>query len=234
MRIIVLFLGICLSSFAQTPDQILVFTKTGGFRHKSIDVGVNALKQLGSENNFEITHTEDSKIFNTLQLQQFKVVVFLNTTGDILNSEQEQAFKTFINNGGSFVGIHAASDTEFDWPWYGKLVGAYFLSHPEQSEATIVKTEVSHPAINHLSATWTHYDEWYNFKSISEDIQELLMLDESSYNGGENGAYHPIAWYQEYDGGRSFYTGLGHTVASYSDPAFKEHILGGILYCLNR
>ncbi|MCH4552037.1 ThuA domain-containing protein [Aestuariibaculum lutulentum] len=222
----VLFAGFVNPVVAQKESNVLVFAKTAGFRHKSIEIGV--------ENQFTITQTEDAEQFNYKILKRYDLVIFLNTTGDVLNSEQELAFEKYIAKGGSFMGIHAATDTEFEWPWFNKLVGAYFLDHPEQSKATIKRIIRSHPSTSHLPDKWEHYDEWYNFKSINKSINVLLMLDETTYEGGKNGAFHPIAWYHKFDGGRSFYTGLGHTVASYKEPEFRKHLLGGIFYCLNR
>ncbi|MEN3323889.1 ThuA domain-containing protein [Mariniflexile soesokkakense] len=216
------------------PEKVLIFTKTSGFRHKSIETGVKTIEELSKNNNFEMTHTEDATMFTAENLKQYQLVIFLNTTGDVLNAEEEKAFEAFIRNGGSFMGVHSATDTEYDWAWYGKLVGAYFLSHPKQSGATITRINSTHTSTKHLQEKWVHYDEWYNFKSINQDINVLLNLDESTYEGGKNGDFHPIAWYHEFDGGRSFYTGLGHTNESYEVPEFKQHLLGGILYCLKR
>ncbi|CDF81133.1 cytochrome c551/c552 [Formosa agariphila KMM 3901] len=233
MKLLIVLLFSCGSVVAQNIDQVLVFSKTEGFRHKSIEVGVKTLTALGTEHGFAITHTENSEVFNSENLLRYKLVIFLNTTGNVLNEKQQDAFKAFINNGGSFLGVHSATDTEYDWPWYGKLVGAYFISHPEQSQANLKIVNTNHEATQHLDANWKHFDEWYNFKNISDAINPLIMLDETSYAGGENGDYHPIAWCQEFDGGRSFYTGLGHTIEAYSDPNFRMHLLGGIRYCLD-
>lgn len=235
MKWLLPFLFVVFNGWAQQHvDRVLVFTKTEGFRHTSIEVGVQTFKALGEEHGFNIFHTENAAQFTDENLKQFKVVVFLNTTGNVLNSSQEEALQGYVNQGGSFMGVHAATDTEFDWPWYGKLVGAYFENHPKPAEAILKKTPYAHQATAHLEAEWEHFDEWYNFKSISNDIQVLLFLDESSYSGGENGRHHPIAWCQEFDGGRMFYTGLGHTVEAYNDTNVKQHLLGGILYCLRR
>ena len=230
---ILIFAGFISTSFINTK-KVLVFTKTEGFRHESIETGVEAIKNIGKENQFEVFHTEDASIFTKSSLAEFDLVIFLNTTGNILNEEQQSVFEEFIKNGGSFMGIHSASDTEYDWPWYGKLVGAYFLSHPAQAEAKVIQKNDSHESTKHLPKVWTRFDEWYNYKNISPEINVLLELDETSYTGGENGSYHPIAWYQEYDGGRMFYTGGGHTISAYSEPHFKKHLLGGINYCLKR
>ncbi|MCK5443280.1 MAG: ThuA domain-containing protein [Maribacter sp.] len=215
-------------------DKILVFTKTNGYRHKSIEKGVATLKELGATYNFDITQTEDSLAFNSANLSNYKLVVFLSTTMDVLGKAQEKAFKSYINKGGSFMGIHAATDTEYEWPWYGELVGAYFLSHPKQQEAKIDVVDNKHSSTAHLNDTWMHFDEWYNYKNINPNIKVLMKLDESSYEGGKNGDDHPIAWYHEFDGGRAFYTGLGHTNESYDDPDFRKHLIGGIGYCLGR
>ncbi|MCF1194005.1 ThuA domain-containing protein [Mangrovimonas futianensis] len=232
MGFLFLMFGLLLS--CSKNDRVLVFSKTVGFRHESIETGAQAIKQLGKENKFEVVHTEDSKIFSPDTLKDFDLVIFLNTTGDVLNSEQEICLKNFINKGGAFMGIHSAADTEYDWPWYGDLVGAYFLNHPEQSEAKIRVVEPSHQACQHLSKEWVRFDEWYNYKRIKNDIQVIMELDESSYIGGENGTHHPIAWYQEFDGGRSFYTGCGHTKETYLEKEFLGHLLGGIQYCLKK
>ncbi|QBA65486.1 ThuA domain-containing protein [Muriicola soli] len=214
--------------------KILVFTKTQGYRHQAIEKGVSTLQDLSKTNSFTIIQTENSEDFNRENLKKYTLVIFLSTTLDVLNELQQQTFTEYINQGGNFMGVHAASDTEYDWPWYGNLVGAYFKSHPEQQQATIEVVDRSHLSTKHLNETWIHFDEWYNFKSINPDINVLMQVDESSYTGGENGERHPIAWYHEYEGGRSFYTGLGHTEEAYDDPDFQQHLLGGIFYCLGR
>lgn len=215
-------------------DLVLVFTKTNGYRHKSIEKGVATIKALGLQNKFVVSHTEDSLAFNDDNLKKYDLVIFLSTTQDVLGSAQEDAFEKYIQGGGSFLGVHAAADTEYEWPWYNKLVGAYFKSHPKQQEAKIDVMDKSHPATAHLDNVWMHFDEWYNYKSINPDLNVLMKLDEDSYEGGENGDNHPIAWYHEFDGGRAFYTGLGHTDEAYDDPKFKKHLMGGIAYCLGR
>lgn len=234
MKNVIIILAIFFLNPVSQNDKVLVFTKTAGYRHESIEKGVSAIKKLGKRNKFNVTHTEDASIFTEENLSQYKLVIFLNTTGDILTDNQQKNFESFIKNGGSFMGIHSAADTEYDWPWYGKLVGAYFLDHPDQSNAEIVKINNTHQSCEHLPERWVRFDEWYNYKNISPDINVLLELDETTYIGGKNCEHHPIAWYHEYDGGRSFYTGIGHTTESYSESDFKKHLLGGILYCLNR
>lgn len=217
----------------QESPSILIFTKTEGFRHQSIPTGVETVKEIASENDISTFHTEDATYFQPDSLSKYDLVLFLNTTGDILNEDQQDAFEQFIEGGGGFVGIHAASDTEYEWHWYGEMVGAYFESHPEIQEATITIRDKNHPSTSFLPDEWVRTDEWYNFKDINPDIYVLMNLEESTYEGGKNGNEHPIAWYHEYEGGRIFYTAGGHTSESYSDSLFRKHILGGIQYVLD-
>lgn len=213
-------------------QRILVYSNTNGFRHNSIEFGVETLRTLAKEEGVLMDHTEDSLQFNEKNLSTYNLVVFLSTTGDVLGAAQEKAFRAFVENGGAFMGIHAATDTEYDWPWYGKLVGAYFKSHPEEQEAELLVADQTHPATEHMPKAWKHYDEWYNFKNINPDLQVLIRLDETSYEGGENGENHPIAWYHENAGGRVFYTGLGHDEATFKKSIFLQHLRGGLRYCL--
>lgn len=215
--------------------RILVFTKTTGFRHSSIPVGKQAIMKLGAENGFLVDTTEDASYFNEDSLKKYSAVVFLNTTDNhdsLLDYRQENAFERYIQAGGGFVGVHAATDAEYQWGWYGRLVGAYFLSHPEQQEAVLNIVDKNHISTKHLPDQWKRKDEWYNFKKLNKDVHVLIKIDESSYKGGANGADHPMAWYHEYDGGRAFYTELGHVEESYSDENYLKHLLGGIEYAI--
>ena len=228
------FAGLTLSGFAQSTGKpkVLVFSMTNGFRHQSIPKGIAAIQKLGTENGFEVDATEDSTRFTEENLNQYQSVVFLCTTGDVLNDAQQVAFEKFIHSGKGYVGIHAAADTEYDWPWYNKLVGAYFKSHPKQQKAVVQVVDKKHVSTSFLPDKWERFDEWYTYKSIQSDLRVLAKLDEKSYQGGENGDTHPIAWYHDFEGGRAFYTGLGHTDESYLEPLFLKHLLGGIQYTL--
>ncbi|MFD2888884.1 ThuA domain-containing protein [Chitinophaga cymbidii] len=215
--------------------KVLVFTKTAGFRHSSIPAGIKAIRQLGQENGFDVDTTENADRFTEDSLQQYAAVIFLNTTGDVLNNRQEADFERYIQAGGGFVGIHAATDTEYDWAWYGKLVGAYFENHPEgTAKAKLVVKDKNHPSTQQLPDTWEHTDEWYNFRNVNKDTKVLMSVDEKSYKGGTMGDDHRISWYHEYDGGRAFYTELGHTEESYTEKNFLQHVLGGIQYAIGK
>jgi cytochrome c len=230
-RYIPIFILFCLLlSCSKEKKRILVFSKTKGYRHESIPDGKLALIDLGKQHEFEVDTTEDASLFTEDNLKKYRAIVFLSTTMDVLDPVQQAEFKRFIEAGGGFVGIHAAADTEYEWHWYGKLLGAYFKSHPKIQEAKITKVKPFGP--NTLPDTWTRTDEWYNYKKISDKINVIYNLEESSYQGGENGSSHPIAWYQEFEGGRSFYTGLGHTKESYKDSLFLDHVLQGIEWAM--
>ncbi len=215
--------------------RVLVFYKTAGWHHSSISAGISAIQKLGRENNFAVDTTADSSYFTVENLKKYSAVIFLSTTGNVLNEEEQNAFEKYIEAGGGFVGIHSATDTEYDWPWYNKLVGAYFKNHPNQQDAVLHVTDKNFIATKGLPDTWKRFDEWYNFKSTNWDsVHVLITIDESSYSGGENGNFHPMSWYHEYDGGRAFYTELGHTEDSYIDPLYLKHLLGGIEYAMKK
>jgi type 1 glutamine amidotransferase len=216
---------------AQAPYQVLVFSKTAGFRHDAIPAGIQAIRDLGSANGFTVTATENAASFTPTELAKYAAVVFLSTTGDVLDGTQQSAFESYVNAGGGYVGVHAAADTEYDWPYYGQLVGAYFSSHPNIQQVNVKVEDRAHPATAHLGPVWTRTDELYNYRANPRpNVKVLATLDESSYSGGTMGADHPISWCHAQSSGRSFYTGLGHTIESYADPVFRTHLLGGIKY----
>ncbi|UFH54163.1 ThuA domain-containing protein [Spirosoma sp. KNUC1025] len=209
-------------------NRVLVFSRTKGYRHASIPVGKLAIMKLGKENGFAVDTTEDASKFNEANLKQYGAVIWLSTTGNVLDDAQQAAFERYVQAGGGFMGIHAAADTEYDWPWYNQLVGAYFLNHPKQQNAEIEIVDKNHPATKMLPDRWKRWDEWYSYKSIQPDLKVLGKLDEKTYEGGKNGDNHPFIWHHDFQGGKAFYTGGGHTDESYSDPMFLQHILGGI------
>ncbi len=232
-------LAFILFSFSkkETP-RVLVFSKTAGYRHGSIAAGKLAIQKMGMKENFKVDTTEDAAVFTSKNLKKYQAVVFLLTTGDVFNQEQQNAFEKYIKSGGGFVGIHSATDTEYEWPWYNKLVGAYFLGHPSDPNVRTADFDVvdhNHPATDSLPSRFTHTDEFYNFKSIQSDlIKVLAKIDETSYEGGTNGDNHPMIWYHNYDGGRAFYTALGHTNECYTNALFLDQLAGGIQYALGK
>jgi len=224
--------------------RALVFSKTEGFRHDSIPAGHAAIDELAEQHDFQVDHTEDASLFEPAILDRYDTVVFLSTTGDVLNAQQEAAFEEYIRDGGGFVGVHAAADTEYDWAWYGDLVGAYFMSHPPgTATADVVVEDHEHPSTASLPDRYEHEDEWYNFESpdffgfADEDysprgtVHVLASVDEETYDeqdGTPEADDHPITWCQRFDGGRSWYTGMGHTAESFSEEHFLTQLLGGL------
>jgi type 1 glutamine amidotransferase len=201
------------------------------YRHDSIPDGTAALNSAASSAGWSVTATEDASVFVDRTLMALDVVVFLSTTGDVLNDEQQAAFEAFIRAGKGFVGIHSASDTEYDWPFYGELVGAYFREHPAIQEASVTIEDATHSTMAGLPATWTRTDEWYAFQANPRpNVHVLMTLDETSYEPGSStmNGDHPVAWWHEYEGGRAFYTALGHTKESYTDPTFMRHLTQAI------
>jgi type 1 glutamine amidotransferase len=198
-----------------TPKTVLIISKTAGYRHASIEFGVQAISTIAHDLDFKVLATEDCSILCT---ETYDVVVFLNTTGTILNKEERDCLRSFVEEGGGFLGIHSAADTEYDWPWYGEtLLGAWFVSHPPVSESTITIHDRSHPSTVHLQADWICTDEWYVYDRVPEKSRVLL-----SVHG------HPLAWCKEIKKGKSFYTGRGHTNACFTESDFIEHIKGGL------
>jgi type 1 glutamine amidotransferase len=238
LAVIVILAASCSNKRSGNP-RVLVFSKTAGFRHSSIPNGKAAIMKLGQENGFDVDTTEDADMFNEDSLKKYAAVIFLSTTGNVLDYKQEAAFERYIQAGGGYMGIHAAADCEYDWGWYGRLVGAYFISHPgindtfpNVQEGVFNVVDQSMEATKNLPKEWKRTDEFYNFKKISKDIKVLITIDEKSYHGGINGENHPMAWYHDYDGGRAFYTNLGHTQESFSEELYLKHILGGIQYAI--
>jgi type 1 glutamine amidotransferase len=223
-----------IASKNEVPASILVFSKTGGFRHASIGSGIEALKKMGELQHWKMNFSEDSSLFNKEELSKYQLILFLNTTGDILNPNEQTAFENYIKSGGNFFGVHAASDTENDWPFYAEMVGAQFKSHPKPQNASLIKaTDCQHPSIEHYKATFDKFDEWYNFKKpVASYVNVLLSIDETSYQGDRMGIFHPISWYHVYQGGRVFYTAMGHDDASYSNVDFLKHLQEGIRWAL--
>jgi len=211
------------------PVRVLVFSRTAAFRHTAIPAAVAAIEQLGAEHDYLVDATEDAGVFTDANLGRYRAVVFLLTTGDVLDASQQAAFERYIRAGGGFAGVHSASDTEYGWAWYGQLVGAYFKRHPAVQPAVVRIEDPRHPSTAALPTNWNRTDEWYDFRTNPRGaVHVLATVDESTYSGGGMGADHPIAWCHAFDGGQSWYTAMGHAAESYADPGFLSHLEGGI------
>jgi cytochrome c len=232
-----------LSALAAAEPRVLVFSKVeaGQYVHESIPDGERAIAKLGKENGFGVDATADASIFKSANLARYGAIVFNNTGGEVLDSLQRAAFQAFIRAGGGYVGFHSACGTEYQWPWYGAMIGnAWFKQHPGMKDAYpgIQKAKVliadnGHLSTRGLPAVWERTDEWHDYRANPRAlVHVLLTLDEKSYLGGTMGADHPIAWCRDYEGGRAWFTGLGHTKESFTEPLFLAHLLGGIRYAL--
>ncbi|MFI5844595.1 ThuA domain-containing protein [Catenuloplanes sp. NPDC051500] len=220
-----------LRSAARKPGsyRVLVFTKTTGERRASIPAAVAAIKLMGLANGFTVTDTADARAFTTANLARFRAVVFLNTTGDVLDDAQQTAFQSYFTSGGGYLGVHAAAETEPDWAFYRDLVGTSVKSTLPVEDATIDVADRVHPSTERIARKLTLSEEWYNFATNVRGTSHVLAtLDESTVAGGTMGYDHPVSWCRDLSGGRTFYTGLGHSTRSYLDASFRRHLLGGL------
>ncbi|RYD56058.1 MAG: ThuA domain-containing protein [Sphingobacteriales bacterium] len=216
------------------PKRILLVTKTQGFRHESIADGISMFRQIADTPQYVLTHTEMTDSFTKTYLARYQLIILLNTTGNLFTTPQKEALIEFVRAGGSVLGIHAASDAEYDWPWYNQMLGAWFSDHPAIQEADCEVVMPGHVSAGGIPLIWKRTDEWYNFKSLQPDNRVVINLKESTYTGGKHGTDHPISWYREFEGGRIFYTGMGHTSETYSDPLFRQHIKGAMDWLLDK
>jgi type 1 glutamine amidotransferase len=196
--------------------RLLVLTAHRGYAHRSIPAAVSALQDLGALHGFAVKASADPAILRSPRLADFAAIVLLQTTGDFLDSTGKSALERYVQHGGGVVGIHAALDAERAWPWYHRLLAAESAGHPRIQSAALVP------------GPWTRIDEWYNYGAPPTGVEVLLRVDERSYRGGRMGTNHPVTWRHQFDGGRAWYTAMGHTACSYVEPAFLAHLLEGI------
>jgi uncharacterized protein len=250
IKILLIHLFLSISSFMcaqeqksefEAPVGILVFSGTSGFRHESISTGVKMLYELSASQKWTITATESPALFNDEVLRNMDVVVFLNPSGDVLNNDQQASFERFMKRGKGMIGIHSAADFEYDWPFYAQLIGAHFKSHPPSQEATVLFESYDHPAMKPFKGmkSYTTFDEWYTFRTNPRsDVNVLATLDESSIKKADNDEWkmgdHPLIWWQETNGMRSFYTGFGHTHEAFQDQKIIDHIKNAINWAAKR
>ncbi|MBL7827947.1 MAG: ThuA domain-containing protein, partial [Saprospiraceae bacterium] len=237
-RLLFFFALILSSCAAPPPPRVLIFSRTNGYRHQSIEAGKETLVKLCYQHGIQADTTENPIYFNERNLKRYAAVVFLNTNGDVLNPAQEADFERYIQAGGGFMGVHSASATEYTWRWFGSLLGAYFKDHPAIQEVDLHPNDCRHPATEHLQCNrWTWKEELYNFRNYEPDIQVLLSVNDTAFKGsssppGTDSTVHPLSWCHTFDGGRAFYTALGHIPEAYDDPAFQQHLLGGLRYAI--
>lgn len=227
---LVLIFSIALVAPAQ-QFKALVFTKTAGFRHQSIPNAVTAMKKMGEKQVFSVYTSEDPRVLAEESLMKYDVLILISTTGTIFDETTRASLQKFVQSGKGVVGVHAAADSEYEWPWYNKMIGGYFLAHPAQQTLRLEVVDQNHPSTWHLPKNWMWTDELYEYKDINPDLNVLIKADESTYKVSKgNGDNHPMAWYHEFEGGRVFYTALGHVDSAWEDDVFLKHLYGGIWY----
>ncbi|WP_333769331.1 ThuA domain-containing protein [Streptomyces sp. IBSBF 2435] len=216
--------------------HVAVFTATAGYRHDSIGAGVAALAGLAAAEGLSVRHTEDPRELERQLADRCAAVVFLSPTGEVLDDDARRALRAYVTGGGGFLGVHAATCAEYDWPWYGELTGARFTGHPAVQTAAVTVEDRDHPATAHLPREWEWTDEWYDFGASPRGagVRVLASVDEGRYEGGTMGADHPLVWCRRVGAGRSFCTALGHSESAYADPDFRAHLSGALLWSAGR
>lgn len=216
----------------KSKDSIFLFTKTSptSIHRPAIEAGMEAVKKIGEWNNLYVTISDNPEDFNQLNLSRYGAVVLISAGPRVLDSIQKHAFKEYIQSGGGFVGVHSIADR--NWPWYMSLIGGTEANHPEPQEGMVTNVSHGNPMFDIEGDSWIIKDEFYNFRDIHNDINVVLSIDEASYSGGEVAKNHPVCWYREYDGGRSFYLALGHFSYHYSDRVYLNYLEKGILYAI--
>jgi len=226
-----------------SDKKVLIYTKNGeGYVHDNISASVDALTAICSTNNISADVTDDPSVFTIENLKKYRAIIFSNSNNKAFDTEEQRnAFSLFLQGGGGFMGIHSACASERDWPWFWAMVGGKFVRHPKFQPFTIKIIDGEHPSTEFLQDTWGWEDECYYLDNLNPDIHVLLAADLTTiddpdrevYPGNTFGDLFPLAWYHEYDGGRQFYTALGHQIEHYSDPQFLKHLEGGLLWALS-
>lgn len=233
------------SAAAALPENhVLVYTHNGkGYVHDNIQSSVEAIKKMGSENGFAVDATDDPNLFADATLKQYQALVFANTNNEaFLNDTHRDAFKHYIESGGGFVGIHSASGSERDWPYFASVLGGKFVRHPHQQVFVVRVKDADFPATRKLPATFEWKDECYLLDHLNPDIHVLLVTEYSKLDDPDKakhpeeslGGSLPLSWYHQFDGGREYYLALGHNKEDYSNPLLYNQILGGILWAMGK
>jgi type 1 glutamine amidotransferase len=226
---------------AAGPPRVLLFSHSTGYRHASIGPGIAAIQGLGAREKIVIVPSEDPNVFSAEGLSGFDAIIFLSTSTDPKNPQSEwfqgprrDALQAFVRRGGGIVGIHAASDSHYNWPWYGRMIGGHFTRHPQGTpEGTLRVVDRKHRSTRALPETMRRVDEWYYFDDYDPENHILVTLDPASI-GEKDVNPNPVSWSHEFEGGRVFYTAMGHTDESYADPNFLTHLAGGLRWVLGK
>lgn len=241
--ILIMLAVFLIKGHAQNDINLLSFNGDTGYKHDSKSIAEKMIEDLGIKNNWEITATSDPAIFTKPGLSDFDVIIFNNncgTDGAIFNIDEQKGIQQYIRSGGGFVGIHCAGAIwgeigEFQ-KWYEHLIGTRLVDHPHVQKAKLIVENKYHVCTQHLPEEWIIEDEWHRFAyNPRQSVNVLISLDENSYEGEQKmGGDHPFTWYQYYDGGRSFFTSIGHTVSIYKNDSYRKLVEGGILWAAGK
>jgi type 1 glutamine amidotransferase len=237
--------ALCMTANAAAADQarVLVYSGSTGFRHDSIPAAVEAMKAIAIKAGYGVDATEDPEVFTAEKLKAYKVIVFVSTTTDPKKPESEwfvgarrDALQGFLKDGKGVVGLHAAGDSHYHWPWYGQMIGGYFERHPKGTPKGVVTVrDAKHPATAKLPKTLERNDEWYYYKDFDPTMRLLVTVDPATIGQGEADVNpNPVVWCHDFGGGRVFYNGLGHTSESYSEPYMVTLLEGGLAYAAGK
>lgn len=221
--------------------KVLVYTKNGkGYVHENIAAGSAAIQQLGKQYGFGVDVSNNPADFTEENLKKYTLLIFNNTNNEVFdNDEQKVALMRYVQAGGGFVGIHSATGTERQWPWFKRLIGASFLRHAKHQPFKEIIIDANHPSTSFLPRIWQRDDECYFFKEYNPDIHVLVVHDLAPLDDNDKPTYYggtssPSVWCHEFDGGRQWYTSLGHDSATYATAEFQKHLLGGIRWVVGK
>jgi uncharacterized protein len=228
--------------------KVLVYTRNytpdgKGYVHDNIATSIETIKKMGAENSFDVVASDDPKLFTDATLKQYAAIVFSNSNNEAFeNDAQREAFQRYVRAGGGVVGIHSATGSERKWPYFWSVIGGKFVRHPKQQKFTVRVADKNHPATKELPATFEWTDECYYTDNLNPGLKPLLVTDpaklddpqKATYPGDRFGDALPLSWYQKFDGGRQYYTALGHNKADYANPILYKQILGGILWVMGK
>jgi len=222
---------------AAAQNKVLVYTKNGkGYIHENIATSVEAIRSIGAESGFDVDASDDPSVFSVENLKRYRALVFSNSNNEGFDTDaQREAFKKYVQSGGGIVGIHIASGTERNWPYFAAVMGGRFVRHPKLQRFTVKVKDGKHPATRDLPTTFEWEDECYLFDNVNPDIKVLLTTDPAKIDDPkrtDTPSAYPLSWYHTYDGGREYYTALGHKKEHYADPLLRKQIRGGILWAM--
>jgi len=249
IRVSIGFIAAALVATSVTPVlakekvHVLVYSGSTGYRHESIPSAVAALKTIGARAGYVVDATEDPEVFTAERLAPYKVLVLVSNSTDPKKPESEwftgarrDALQGFLKSGKGVIGLHAAADSHYGWGWYGQMIGGYFERHPKGTPKGVVMViDSKHPATAKLPKSLERNDEWYYYKDLDPTLHVLVAIDPKTIGEGEPDVnLNPLVWCHDFGGGRVFYSALGHTNESWSEPYMVDLMTGALAYAAGK